>query len=161
MSLYAVENYVATLLDGLEAPGFGPNMLAQAWVLPPPVTQPAANPQLYVWSGFFDEQRATLSRGPGQKRTQHRLTVFIQWVSSNDPAGSALFPLLIEAVLQPLRAATLSVPIVDPVTGASSVLTDLGEHMAVSYSTPVALNDQRDLQHNAVVRAFAHEWFVA
>jgi hypothetical protein len=153
MSMYAVERYVSSILNGMASPTLP---AAQAWVLPPPVTQPVEAPQFYVWGGGLNEQRATLSRGTGQKRIEHSVKVFVQWIGPNDDGDS--FPLLLDAARALLRAVPLPVQLTDPYTGESSSLQDFGESIRLEHPTPQALKDQRFLQHAATLTLACAEW---
>ena len=157
MSLTSVQDYVAATLNGLVAGNLPPT---QAWVLPPPVTQPADNPQVYVWGGRLVEARATIPRGPGQKRILHRVDVYVHWASdSYDPSGAVTtFPVLLDAIRQTIRSVTLPVTLTDAVTGEVSNLTDFGENLALDYSTPTTTADQRWLLNVAGLRVNAYEW---
>ena len=155
MSLNACQQYVAGLLDGLRSPDLPP---CQAWVLPPPVLQPAAQPQIYVWGGVLQETRATLPRGKGHKRVNHTISLYVQWMSDNDPNNLQQFPLLLDAIRATIRAANLQVPVTDPTTGEVSWLTDFGEKISQTYSTPLASNSQQFLQNVAVLRLSFIEW---
>lgn len=161
MSLNAVQIYVAQQLDGLDAPGSVP--AAQAWVLPPTLTQPGENPQIYVWGSVLTEERATLPRATvagngGQKRISHTLTLYIQWITEQDPSNAQDFPLLLDAIRGVLRGLNLKTPVVDPTTGETTYITDLGETIQLSYATPTAVAGQRLLQFNATFRLPFHEW---
>lgn len=160
MSLTAVQNAVAGMLDGLVAGSLPP---AQAWVLPPPVTQPADYPQIYVWGGRLVEARATIPRGPGQKRINHRIDLYVHWTSdnSNDPNSVVAFPVLLDAIRHVMRSVPLPVELTDPVTGEVSNLTDFGENMVLDYSTPTATADQRWLMNVGAIRVNAYEWITA
>ena len=155
MSLNACQQYLQGQLDGLTSPNLPP---CQAWVLPPPTTQPAEYPQIYVWGGDLTEDRATLPRPLGQKRISHTTTLWVQWMSPNDTDTVQNFPLLIDSIRAKIRGLNLAVQIVDPTTGDVSQLTDIGERIMVQYSTPVATADQRYLQNNATIRLPYHEW---
>ena len=155
MSLNSVQRFLADLLDGLESPELPP---AQAWVLPPSMTQPGAQPQIYVWGGTLTEARATLPREKGQKRVSHTISLYVQWMSPNDIAYEQHFPLLLDAIRATIRSVNLQQPITDATTGEVSWLTDLGEKMTLSYSTPVATNQQQYLQNTAVLKLPVTEW---
>ncbi len=148
MSANAVQIYVADQLNGLPIPSevMGP---AQAWVLPPPVVQLAPNPQLYVWGARIDENRYTLPRFRGQKRVGYTIRVWAQWASDNDPALLQEFPVLLDAVRDYLRSVPIPADLVDPRTGATSVLLNLGERIVLDYGTPIGTEDQRSLLHVA------------
>lgn len=124
---------------------------AEAWVLPPPVTQPAEAPQIYIWGGSLDETRMTMPRPLAQKRVRHRVSLWVQWVSDSDIGNVAQFPVLLDAIRAYLRALQLPVPITDAITGESSNLLDLGERLLQQYGTPFALADQRYLLHTAAM----------
>jgi hypothetical protein len=155
MSLVACGMYVKGLLDGQTSPALPP---AQAWWLPPPVTQTAKNPQIYVWITDFDEQRATIPRGQGQKRVAHTATLFLQWSSGNKVATEQNFPLFIDAIRQTLRSTDLRIPITDPTTGEKSQLTDFGEQIKMKYPTPITTADQRTILYTATLTVPFHEW---
>jgi hypothetical protein len=166
VSLAGVEFYVASLIDGLVVPGIA-NPL-RAFVQPPPVTNISKSPVAYVWGGRGNEQRATIPRGghspfPGgaQKRTLHTIMVILQWSFRPTQENAQLFPLLIDAVLGVFRAANLQTPVIDPVTGAKSILTDLGEQMTWEYSTPVGTTptSQQMALGMCVIRCPTREWF--
>lgn len=164
MSLNAVETYVKSVLNGLTTPGI-PDA-AEAWVMPPAVVQ-TTTPQLFVWGGSLSEARLTLPRAStrmpvgGQKRTAHKVTVWVFWSSSNDPAEAELFPVLLDLVLARMRAIELPVDLTDAVTGAKSVLQVIGEEMTLKHVAPVAAAPQLMLYNTAEITLPAVEVFVA
>jgi hypothetical protein len=162
MSLLGVESYLMGLIDGLTVTGQTIPPL-QAWVMPPPVVLTGEAPQAFVWGDVGDEQRATVPRGTGQKRTQHTPTVTLMWTFEATDQNAALFPLLVDAVLAAYRTVALnSVAVTDPVTGAESRLTDLGERMTWQYLPPVAASQtaQQLVLATCTIRLPCHEWFV-
>lgn len=155
MSLNAVQLFLQGQIDGLTSPGVPP---VEAWVLPPPVTTPAENPQVYIWGGSLHEHRATLARTQAQKSIAYKLQLYVQWMSENDPATVQNFPMLLDALRAKIRSINLLQPIIDPTTGEQSQTTDLGETIEISYSRPVASADQRYLINTATVNLPFHEW---
>lgn len=134
----------------------------QAWVQPPPITQPVEFPQVYVWGGRLQERRATLPRTQGQKRRQHQVDLYVNWVAddTNENLPVELFPVLVEAIMQVLRSVQLPVTLTDEITGAVSNLTDIGESMNLAYEKPVALGNPAGslLFSSAQIKCAAHEW---
>ena len=155
MTLNAVQTYTAALLDGLESAALPP---AFAWVLPPPVVPAGENPQIFVWGGSLDEQRATLPRPTGEKRIQHTVYLWILWISDNEVGNVQNFPLLLDRIRAVARSVTLPVPLTDQTTGEQSVLTDFGERIMQEYGTPTPVEDQRYLINAAQIKIIAHEW---
>lgn len=156
MSLYAVEAYVASILDGLVAANLP---AAQAWVQPPPVTQPAEAPQIYVWGSNLNEERATYPRGAGQRRTLNNVDIILQWIADQD-SSTAPFPVLIDAVRSALRAVVLPVDLTDPYSGEQSSLTDFAERIKVDHPTPRTVGEPGSgtYQHVAKVTVSCNEW---
>jgi hypothetical protein len=160
VSLNAVEAYVQGLLQSQVSALFDP---AEAWVQPPTFVF-LTTPQIFVWGGDFEEERHTLDRGRGEKRTMHQLTLWLQAATSNDIAGAGsaqAFPVLIDAVRHTLRTTPLGVTITDPVTGETSVIQTIGERMRVKHPAPTAASDQSFLLwHAATITVFVTEEFV-
>jgi hypothetical protein len=155
MSLNSLQAYTANLLNGLESAQLPP---AQAWVLPPSMVQAGEFPQLFVWGGSLDEQRATLPRHQGQKRITHTLFVWVIWISDNDIGNVQNFPLLLDAIRAVVRSVVLPVELTDATTGEVSQLTDFGERIQQEYATPAAMADQRFLNNAAQLKISVHEW---
>lgn len=158
MSVFAVENYVQSILDDLASP----NMPAptQAWVAPPPVVQLTPNPQVFVWGGAWVEVRHTMPRPVANKRVTYQLAIYLQAATTNDPTdayGPSAFPVLIETVLKVLRTVTIPIPITDSVTGDTSIIQTIGEENRVRHPTPVSGADQRMLWHNASITTIVTE----
>lgn len=130
---------------------------AQAWVLPPPITQPARNPQIYIWGGQLDENRMTLPRFRGQKRVGHTFSMWIQWVSSNSDKNVQMFPVFLDSIRAFLRSLPIPAQLTDPITGEVSTLLNVGERILQEYGTPMPLADQRLLLHSAALRVVAAE----
>jgi hypothetical protein len=154
VSLNAVQQYLRGQLDGLESRTLP---VAQAWVLPPPITQPADNPQIYIWGGTLDEDRYTLPRFQGQKRVAHTVSMWIQWVSSNDADLVQQFPVFLDTIRGFLRSLPIPAALTDPTTGEASVLLNVGERILQEYGIPLALADQRMLLNSAALRVVAAE----
>lgn len=162
MSLNAVQTYTRNVLNGLKCPTLP---AAEAWVQPPPEALPAEAPQIFVWGGDLDEQRATLPRSDpavpgsgGQKRVAHTILVWVMWISDGDVGDEANFPVLLDSVRDTLRRVELRVDLVDAVTGERSVLTDFGERIRQTYATPKAIGQQQMLMNVAQLKVDAHEW---
>ena len=137
---------------------------AEAWVKPPPSTIPADQPELFVWGGLLDENRATLTRslgtGPsGQKRVTHTLSVYVMWISDNEQDNAQWFPVLIDSIRAKVRTVNLSQVLVDPTTGETSQLTDFGERIQVEYAVQQAMANQRGYLCVALVKLPCNEWF--
>ena len=161
MSLNAIQQFLKTTLDGLVIPD-GVIAPVQAYVLPPVITDVGENPAIFIWGGDLDEQRATLPRGPGEKRVQHTLSLYVMFIAEHDPTVDQQFPILLDVIRATIRAIPLPVLLTDPTTGETSQLTDIGERIRQTYSTPVAMRTVEGmLQHNAALRLPIYEWFTA
>ena len=154
MSLNSVQLYVRDQLNGLTCATLP---AAEAWVLPPPTTQPADNPQIYVWGGRSDESRMTIPRFRGQKRVAHTVSCWIQWVSDSDPANVQQFPVFMDTITYTLRSLPIPAQLTDPTTGLVSQLLNLGERIITEYGTPLALQAQGLLLHTAAMSLVAAE----
>ena len=148
MSLNTVQLYTQQQLDGLTCATLP---AAQAWVLPPPTTQPADNPQIYVWGGRSDESRMTLPRFRAQKRIAHTISLWIQWVSDSNPDNVQQFPVFLDTITYTLRSLPIPAQLTDPTTGAVSTLLNMGERIITEYGTPLALQPQGLLLHTAAM----------
>ena len=161
MSLNAVENYVQSLLQGQTSLYFDP---AQAWVMPPTFTF-LTTPQLFVWGGDFEEERHTMPRLLGEKRTLHRLSIWLQAATSSDASGmgsAEAFPLLIDAVMHTLRSTPIPVAITDPATGSGSIIQTIGERIGGKHPPPIAASDQSTLLwHNCTLTVHLTEEITA
>ena len=151
MSLVAVEDAVQALLNGQVSALTDP---AQAWVRPPTFLF-LTTPQIFVWGGDIRESRHTMPRLLGQKRVEHKLTVWLQLATSSDGsgAGSALaFPLLIDAVTKTLRSIPIPIALTDSTTGEMSVMQSIGENITTKHPVPMAAAPQSTiLWHNATL----------
>ena len=165
MSLNACQLAIQSLINGAACPGIPTPLVA--YVEPPPVVQTADGPVAYVWGGQGDEQRATIPRGGnspfpggGQKRIAHTTEIILQWACETGSEYEQLFPLVIDTVRAILRKADLRIPTIDPTTGEASQMTDLGERMQWTYSTPIATSpaSQQMRLNTAVLRLPYHEW---
>lgn len=154
MSLNAVQSYVVTLLDGLVSSNLPP---AVAWVQPPILDDLAEAPRIYLWGGHLDEERYTLPRVLAHKIVRHRLDIYVLLMTQNDPAGSRAFVVLLDAIRKTLRSTAMPVGLTDEESGETSVLQTIGEFITQDYTTPVAVEDQRSLEHSAYLVASVTE----
>jgi hypothetical protein len=150
MTVSAVEFYVQGLLDGQDILGADDLGNIQALVIPPAVVQIAPNPVASVWSLNFEENRHTIPRGQGYKRTIYSITVFLQLATANEDFNND-FDLVIQTVMRILRSTPIPVELTDSQTGETSTLELIGDRIRVQHPTPVASADQRLLLHNATL----------
>lgn len=144
-----MQEYLRTQLDGLPSPG---NPDAAAYVQPPAVLD-ATIPIIYIWGGSGDEDRYTIPRARGQKRIRHIVTLYLQWVMTNDPVAARGFPRFIDALRAYLRGTiTLPVALTDPDTGETSTLLNIGERIIWDYGTGTPMADQAMVQFNALIK---------
>ncbi len=156
MSLNAVQVYLQQALDGLDSPS--PNVPpAQAWVLPPAVVNTADAPQLFIWGGELDEQRATMPRFTGQKRVTYDVDIWVQFTTASD-ASLQDFPQLLDAVRSFLRNLNLPINLLDAISGETSVIQTIGEHIRVTYAPPVASANQRLYFHTGTIHCYITEF---
>ncbi len=149
--------YLQQALDGLDSPS--PDVPpAQAWVLPPAVVNTADAPQLFIWGGDLDEVRVTMPRFTGQKRVSYDVDIWVQFATSNDTANLQDFPQLLDAVRSFLRNLNLPIALTDAISGETSVIQTIGEHIRVSYAPPVAAANQRMYFHTATIHCFITEF---
>ena len=152
MSIVSVEDQVQSILDGQISPLFLP---AQAWVRPPTFVY-VTTPQIFVLATDFDDERHTIPRPTGQRRVTYRVTIWLQAATSSagtyDQGTAASFPYLIDAVMNTLRTTPMPVPLVDGITGDTSVLQAIGEKISVKHPPPITATPQSDLlYHNATL----------
>jgi hypothetical protein len=159
VTVHAVENYVQGLLDGQAILGSDDLDPIQAQVLPPAVVQ-LTTPQVFVWGGKWVEDRHTMPRGTGQKRTEYALTVWAKLATSNEDLNND-FDLVIQTVQRVLRSVAIPIPLTDSQTGETSVLQTIGEKISVQHPPPVTSADQRMLLHDATITVSCTEEITA
>lgn len=146
MPLFAVQNYIQGVINGIQVPGT--NQAMTAWVTPPVVSN-LNGPVAFVWGGQADVSRRAGPRGPagaaGFKHLAWDIWVWVDYLTNTnaDTADSA-FPQLLDAVM----AAVWSVPatvtidaggnVVTPPSSSPNVsqLLNVGEQFRLDYATP-------------------------
>ncbi len=114
----------------------------KAYITPPDPNDEAEFPTAYIWPTDGDETRdphhgGTIPRntGPGtasgNKPVLHTMDIYLVWFGSDeDPDRDSWFPGMVDAVMAALRYVKMPQTVVDPFTGYSTNLVDLGESMA-------------------------------
>lgn len=141
MGLNSVQWHVKGLLNGLEIPG--QQQALTAYITPPPV-EPLNGPRAYIWGTTMRGRRQTMPRGPGFTKRTWAVDVFLTYLSAaNDPLVDQAFPLLMDAVLAALEAATMPTFITDPTTGEQTQLLSIAEVYDHEYPPERATATQR------------------
>jgi hypothetical protein len=138
--LNSVQLYVRSLLDELQIPGL--NVALEAYVTPPMV-EDIDRPKAYVMASRGRARRQTAPRGPGFKRIDWTVDVYVTYetVPDSDTIDQEM-PLIIDAICTKLWTTTMPLFIEDPTTGLKSQVLQIGEEFDIEYPperTPATL----------------------
>lgn len=169
MPLATVQSYLKTKLDGLNLPAGLGTLTA---FIEPPISDDGAGANLYIWGSHGDEKRLTVPRAQpsnlasgGDKEIKHMADLWLIWFGSvEDPSVDNQFPSILDAVMAVLRNVALlddAQYAVDPVTGQTSNLLNVGENMSWEYAPVKALEDQRYRRYDARISVEVIEIFRA
>lgn len=140
MPLNSVQTYVRDLLDGLQIPGGGAPL--EAYITPPTV-EDIDRPKAYVQGARLRGQRQTAPRGPGFKRLNWLVDVYITYETTPDSATvDQEMPLIIDAIMSKTWTTVMPLFIQDQVTGVRSQVLAIGEDFELEYPperTPATL----------------------
>ncbi len=157
MSLNSVQQYVKSLLDGLQSPQL-PD--AQAFVAPP-ATAVVDTPLIYIWGGKHTRARLTLNRPHGFMKTAYEMEIWLIWASASDAENvETEFPVFINAVIAALHAVTLPVMLTDSVTHEISWIESIGDTYTVDQGHPTSDVVQGYLWQFTLVTAHIEEALV-
>lgn len=149
MSVNVVQTHVKSLLDGLELPYTYPNLVTY---ITPPNPGKLPGPAAYVWATTGSNRRQTAPRGPGFRRTDWSVSIWLMAPGiGTDPNADTKFASVIDTVIDALVTATMPIMINDPVSGAQYQMLALGEEFTVQQSPVHALADQRLLMYEAMI----------
>jgi hypothetical protein len=159
--IVSTQQYLLSLLDDLPMPGDVPN--ARAYVTPPDPRIQAKIPAIYIWPADGDENRTeqlggTIPRntGPGTasgtKGIMHRFDVYLTWFSSGSgPSQDPKFPGMVDALMFALRFSPEKASLVDPNTGLTSSVYNIGE--TLTYRTGIeSTADERTKRYDALIQ---------
>jgi hypothetical protein len=167
MSLVTVQTWIKQQLDGLVLPGPAGVQPLEAVITPP---DPNEDPQpvAYIWPTGGREHRQAVPRntGPGTaagwKNFEPNIDIYLTWFNNqDDPYADVAFPSVVDAVMNALRTSPDPAEMVDPNTGAVSWLAGVGEDMDWSNLGVNAVNDQRWLRYDALIRVSFTEFISA
>lgn len=169
MPLATVQSYLKQQLNGLNLPAGHGTLTA---FIEPPTADDGAGANLYIWGSHGDEKRMTVPRAQhddlgsgGNKEIKHRVDMWLVWFGSvEDPGVDNAFPSIIDAVMAVVRNLELldaAQHAVDPVTGQTSNLLDVGENMSWEYAPVRAMEDQRYRRYDARITVEITEVFRA
>ena len=167
MGLVVVQQFILSLLDGLELPYGIP--AAKAYITPPDPRVQAKVPAIYIWPSDGTENRSselggTIPRntGPntasGTKGLLHQFDVYVTWFSSNSGTQQdPKFPAIVDTVMLALRYSQPNpYQATDPSTNLTSTIYNVGETMR--YRTGVeATADERWLRYDALIQVSCWE----
>ncbi len=156
MPIVATQQYILTLLDGLQWPISNLPPL-QAQITPPDPNVDAQIPQAYIWPGRGDESRdprkgGTINRAAfqgapsGLKVLDHRVDVYlVWWMDNDDPDSDNLFPGMVDTIMEALRVSPNPSPIqTDPYSGMQSYLIDVGESISYQFTLRSVVDERYD-----------------
>jgi hypothetical protein len=167
MPIVVVQQYLLSLLDGLELPYGVP--AAKAFITPPDPRVQAKVPAIYIWPSDGIENRSTelggtipRNTGPntpsGTKGLQHQMDVYVTWFSSNSGTqADPKFPAIVDTVMMALRYSQPNpYEATDPATNLTSSIYNTGEQ--IRYRTGVeATADERWLRYDALLQVTVWE----
>lgn len=140
MPLNSVQMYVQSLLADLPIPALGKNL--EAYITPPTV-EDIDRPKAYIYGARLRGMRQTAPRGPGFKRLNWMVDVYLSWETMPDePAIDQEFPLIVDAVMQKTWTTVMPLLITDATTGVKSQILAIGEDFELEYPperTPATL----------------------
>jgi hypothetical protein len=174
MPLSSTLSYIRGIIDGQFVPGeAGP---IEAFVNPPDPEITQGPPHVYVWTSRGNERRNSGPRskppagasqynpaGPaGWKLLNHDVEIWITWFLDNtDPQQDNSFPLVMDFVMNILRTAEMPMTMIDPATGYSTQLIDLGKNMSYEYAPLRSTASQRYHRYDGTITAPVEEWLQA
>ncbi len=137
----AVLQYLRQLLTGVESPYLNPVL---ATVMPPVLTDVAAQPYVWIWSGTAPERRQTAPRAmgyPGKIRPggYQKFTWKIELsldlvMSQTDPNIEQAFPTCHDAIVKVLNTVIIPVVVQDPATQQYTQLLTIGENLTSNFA---------------------------
>ena len=169
MGLNSAQLFLQGLLNGLQPPG-GTGIQGPIQALITPIDPDESGlARIYVWPASGPESRLAWPRntGPntpaGWKQTKHSLELYLVWFDDSDMDADIdiNFPALIDFVMFTLRTTIDPAEVTDPLTGALSLLLDIGEDMNYTYVPPRSTADQRILRFDAKITCPVTEYFQA
>jgi hypothetical protein len=135
--LNSVQTHVQGLLNGLALPGQvdgDNNPVPLVAYITPPTVEDIAGARAYVWGGTLRERRQTAPRGQGFKTLIWTVDVYVALAATSaDPNLDQEFPLVLDAIMQAMRAAPMPIPLTDATTGVVSQLLAIGEDFDLEY----------------------------
>jgi len=138
--LNSVQLYVRELLDELQIPGL--NVALESYVTPPMV-EDIDRPKAYVMASRGRARRQTAPRGPGFKRIDWTVDVYVTYETTPDSETvDQEMALIIDAICTKLWTTTMPLFIEDPTTGLRSQILQVGEEFDIEYPperTPATL----------------------
>lgn len=142
MTRLAVKSYVAAQLQSLNVPGN-----CTVCYEDPKVEEVVTQALIVIRILRSKEVRFTMSRGTGNKKIEHEVTVTINWITDDEQAGGRIFDAVLEQLDGFMRASPLPADLMDPDSGLPSRLLFAGE----TIETEVVPPEQADSQLGAVV----------
>lgn len=133
MSLTAIQNYVAGLVDGLVGPYENPPL--QAWVDPPTGLASAETPLAYILNAEGEGQRQSMAYTAGYYVDVHQVTVYVEWMfPPNAENANLAFTSLLDAIITKIRTNYQgAIFITDPATSLQSQLLVIGDRLRWRY----------------------------
>ena len=159
MSITAVENYVATLING--AIGAYNNTPLQAWTEPPTGQATAETPQAFVTAAEYHGQRQTMGGVQGYYVEKHQIYVLVQWAinpQQDQVTRNLAFKNMIDTIINIIRTSyTGVIQITDPATGNNSQLLAIGEQIRGRILPPQSTDSPETLLFSAQLTLEAEE----
>jgi hypothetical protein len=173
MPLSSVQQYVQKQINGITIAGQTEPLIA--YITPPVMDKVGGPPKAYVWGGQAAISRRTMPRGPGFKRIEWMIDIYLNYETNpNRPTVGSVnldqqFPAIVDAVMWQLWTARMTVHIDDqgnvidqveaqalPPQNTSQILA-IGEEISIDYppeKTPATL---RMLWYSILLRCRVEE----
>lgn len=174
MPLGSIQQYVQKTINGITIPGQTEPLLT--YITPPVMDKVGGPPKAYVWGGRAAVRRRTAPRGPGFKRLDWLIDIYLNYETNPNrppPAGGLSldeqFPAIVDAVMWQLWTAQMNIHIDDQgnvITPAQAAVADpqltsqvlsIGEEIDIDYPperTPATL---RMLWYSILLRCRVEE----
>jgi hypothetical protein len=155
MPLNSVQIYVQSLLADLPIPALDRNL--EAYITPPTV-EDIDRPKAYIYGARLRGMRQSAPRGPGFKRLNWMVDVYLSWETMPDePSVDQEFPLIVDAVMTKTWTTTMPLFITDPTTGVVSQILAIGEDFELEYPPERTPSTLRMLYYTARIGLDVYE----
>lgn len=148
MPLSSVQQYVQKKINGITITGQTEPMIA--YITPPVMDKVGGAPKAYVWGGQCSIGRATMPRGPGFKRLDWMIDIYLNYETNpNRPVVGSVeldqqFPLIVDAVMGALWVARMTTYIDDQ---GNEVTEDQVATLAPNVSQILAIGEEMSIEY--------------